>query len=1380
MGGVVKTLSTVVVVHASCEMVAQDGCQVLGKLITFCFDLASPLQEHPPDFELDTCALIAKTAAGEAVAKVLALYTNDEATMEQACCAVCALALDPDGSCQNLVSFGVLKSLPKVLQSLYNSRPVILWGLKSVHRICACDPGYGATLVANGACASVVKALRCHVADNEVLSLGLKACSLLAQTGGVITLFQVDLHVALAGIMAMEAPDAKVIEQAFVLISSLCGGNNANTDTQKLLGQLGLCELSMQMLHVKQFKSSLTVTCTGCGALASLARDCVENNAILGQDSCNAPEWCMDALKAHAESLDVLIAVCTLLGVLAENPANCSRLGAVGACEEVLVCLKRFPDAAALSVAACDCIGSMSASTDFNQQRLGDAGACETLVSILKHFKDSELICKWACRAMFRLAEGNPVHRRQFTECEGPSVLVKVFCAHASSPDVCEQSCAALSILVDGSASNAQIIVDEGVCACLVASTMVHLKAVEVIISACRLICALSATKSEDMANAGVCEALLTAFKHHISRSDVACHWCCRAVACLAVLPRNQVVFGEYKACELVTLALTTYVAAESIFAKVLLAGASSAAAASAEDVALWASNSISQLAVNNLSHSVRLGALGACEALVRVLLRYHDKEDIVVAACRAMCILVKDQPMHAARLGTAGACHALVEVLIQHPGSEMVAGTACRVIKFMAQHKESNLAKLANAGACETVPVAIQAHQTSAFVASAGCGALAALAANMDYVKRMGYSGACEAIVFSIKKHVANDRLVERAARAMGRLALAPGNSAWLGPAGACDALMVAEKKHVGNEYIAAAVFGAMGNLAGDDNNRERLIEQGCCSAVVVAMKKHPHSEDVCRMTARCMAKLTLTESTKQTMFDNGACDIIASSLDSHISSVHVLLQLAKTMRELVRQAPPIRDSFGSLDCCTKLIGIMRTHQKVDLIAIACCWALSELTPYHLENQNQCARAQLPDALMEIAQLYFSSEPFAEAMATICRSLCEGNAANVTAFVDSGLIDVLVRLLAKHRGNIMVAFGSVHALHRILKDNISVCNRLLVQSNGVGSASGLIQDQLVFVASKYGDSVTGMVPELIVHIGECMISLCDGLEGQKKLGDATAPRIVVVLLLRHDSAEVLLTLCRTVSALSINNVDNQLKLMQNGVCKAIAATLDKCVHAWESSKHKQSRSKVVARKIRKSVMAVNNGVTDMANYTASVMHSIGGSSPVPTEKSGEASPASPSETTTSVSSTGPPESPLSSRPPSIDAAEVHAAVAAMDVGSVVTTGIAMAPDGQGASTSIDTGTSISDSPVTESSTPITHARNSTPGKSADVKLIEECCHAVLALVSCGADSREVRSKFINSTDVRLTLNTIITSLITNNADPTNILVKKTLDTVQS
>lgn len=1409
----IRILSNVIIQHNSCEMIIQDGCQILGTLITRAIDLSTTGDKNNELIsKINIGSLIARTSVAEAICKTIQSHSNDEASMEQACYAAYSLTLDRESCAQNLVNYGILKILPNILQNLYNSRPVMLWCLKTINELCDINIEHLSILTSSGLCYFIVPVLHCHAEDSTIITLGVNICTFLSQSlDNIKILFQYNIIQVITKILLLEIPNEEIISECLLLIKILCNGNN---ESQKLLGQHMICEEVINILNKEICKKNIKIIIIGCNTLTILAKDCQENNLKLGQDNSNAIQWCIEMMKLYFDNIEILIKGCLLLSVLAENGKNCNKMSNFSAYEIVLKSIHKFPNNIELSIAACNAIGNMSSTIDAKQNKIGEINACETIISILEQFVDNILICKWACRAIYKLSNKHINLRKQFAEVGACKILVKVLSKHSSTHDVIEPCCTALSILVDGSASNAQFVVSEGICSSLAISMNTNIKSVGVTIATCKLVCALSETNNDDLADVGICEIVLKLFKSHVSESAQASHWCCRAIASLSSSSRNQTILGEYKACEDIAHALTLYVASDNLFTKVLVQTVNISQSnlinninnitnniannfnhitknnnenntnnfiVNSEDVALWASNAVSQLAVNNITHNIRFGSLGVCESLVRVLTKFSSNELIAIAVCRAMCILLKDQPNHILKVGMANGCAAVVEILIQHPGNEIIAGTACRVIKFLAQNKEINLIKLANAGACETVPVAIQTHQTSSFVASNGCGALAALATNIEYVKRMGYSGACEAVVFSLKRHVQNDRLVERASRAIGRLALHTGNSAWLGPAGACEALMQAQEKHLDNEYIAAAAFGAMGNLAIEENNRLRLIQQGCCIAVVQAMDRHANSEDVCRMTAKCITKLTLTDSAKQAMFDPKLCEILCNSLDRHSNSLQVLLQLNKTIRNLAKNNRDFQNALGSLNCCSKLIKIMNDNKTNDLIVIECCWALCELTLDNINNQKQCIDVHIEEILLQMIKLYFSNETFAEAFCDICRGLCKGNLNNTTIFLNIGLIGSIIKLFNKHKNNITIVLSCTHSLHYILNGHPFISEKYLQSLTDLEIGNITLCELLIYSLTKYGENITPTSIDLVIHTCECMVNLCDIKLGQIKLGQASASKIIITLLQCHESTLALSSLCRVIAALSLNYIENINKIVQRGGCKIIATILDKLVEKLMAQKSQKTNLKKVTTNIRKSIIAVNSGVTDIAlatkkaaHLTANVVSNIKASSSL-------------NDLTIFHNDNSHNNDDLINRSDSPASNEDENKIIRNKniYGDSSYIPDLVSKDDLHIKNTTKNNNELANKFIHRLDTPELEIQvSSSPTidgiKFAEMELIEACCSAIVALCSLTSENQEAKIKFAKGTDICRILNTLLTSLISNSNSEIYLLIQSALETVSA
>lgn len=1394
-----KTLAQIVFTHNhwKCSSIAQDCCCILGQLACTAIAIDKSGSQAYSQYlksliSLDTNDLLADTKMASVVVKSMELYVNDIFVIEQAVYATYALATDLDVCCASLVKEKIFKVIPLVVSSSFNSIPSIAYYcFRLYYELCMKNRKYN-IILGNGGwddciseeesvlpiCVQLCTMVAMHMKDAEVCLWGLRACTIMGNENRVNVGSFMKGHMHQIAVRVLSYHDHSNVEICIAANELICVLCSNGFSTQVQIGNVGGCEACMNVVKIHPDHKDLVVSTAR--AICALSAGCKPNNEKCGvTKACGVLEWCMDAMVRFSEEEEVLVALVNVLGVLTETNRNCAKMGPLGACEAVLDCLNRNPNSAALSVAGCNTIGCMSLNPAFNHEQFAKAGACEMIVRTMKLFRDVESISKWACRAIYRLGEGHSAHRKIFADAGGCSELIKIFCLHASSAEVSEQCCLAVSILVEGNDANAKTVVDEGVCACLVACMISHSDVSNVVLAACKMICAVSVLYNSELGAAGVCESLMAAFKKH-ARDEGVVRWCCKAISALALNPSNQESLGRSKACEEVTNALHNYAGTESIFAIVILNTTppndpkSGSARGLNVEIALDGLCAILHLSANNATHTESFANLGACEAITCTFQRYQMDEEVVVAACKAICMLCKvNTTVIAARFGHAGVCSTLVEALSSHPGSEQVAGNACRTIKFLAQSKDVNVPKLTSAGACETVPVAMQAHQTSICVASAGCGALAVLASSTDNVKRMGYSGACEAIVFCLKKHWTNDRLVERASRALARLALDEGNSAWLGPAGACEAVMHAQEKHQMNSYISAAAFGAMGNLANDPNNRSRLVDAGCCPAVVEAMERHKDCEDVIRMCARCIAKLALTPENKAVLYEAGECKHLVRGFKSFPSSSQLILQLCKTIKEIASNDQQVKTTLGELQCVGELVSVLATHQNKDVIVASSCYALSELCADHTSNQHQCVNTGIITMLQGIIQAYFSSDLCADAVCCATGAVVHNNPTNIKKFIANNMLSQLLKLLARHnRSSDIFAYHCIKSMKYLIQMDPKSAFKLMeegksggsnavannpsfaiygsanrgnmalglglgglgmglgVTSSSVNGTNSMLQEQLVLVGTKYGvedGAVDGLnVESFVIDICQCLISLCSDQYGLYKLVSAGVIRLVSILLQKHcnGSPEVMLMLCKSVIALCLyKDREVQLKLGQAGVCKSLSLLLDGYINVVIALRQKKLKNKKSSR--RRSVERSGSG-TPVTDNTADYVPTVN----TPSEQRNEAEGFVVAVGDTSATH------------------EDHTRPLASTI----------RPDSPGVTPG------ATRSPVTVSFF-----------NSTEIDIIESCCQAVLTLIyRCEANATR-----FNITDIKNTLSNVATYMAKDPSDPVHKLCKTTLTSLQ-
>jgi hypothetical protein len=181
----------------------------------------------------------------------------------------------------------------------------------------------------------------------------------------------------------------------------------------------------------------------------------------------------------------------------------------------------------------------------------------------------------------------------------------------------------------------------------------------------------------------------------------------------------------------------------------------------------------IGNIATTSAENQVRLGEIGACEAVVGAF--KHEKESAQRSACFAVSSLAKDSPENQTKLGVNGACANVANALNMFgTQSEAVADFACHAIINLAFRHRMNTVKLNSA--CAALGAAAVAHYSNSdSVAHRATQCMVILAVDSETNREvLGRSGACEMLVPTLAHFLkTNPEAAVNVVRAIGNLAL-------------------------------------------------------------------------------------------------------------------------------------------------------------------------------------------------------------------------------------------------------------------------------------------------------------------------------------------------------------------------------------------------------------------------------------------------------------------------------------------------------------------------------------------------------------------------------------------------------------------------------
>lgn len=691
------------------------------------------------------------------------------------------------------------------------------------------------------------------------------------------------------------------------------------------LSEGGGCETAIWSLQT--FINNKEVAVHVLGAVHCLAIGSLDNRYKVGE--CGGVAALHECLKLHINDEEVCLLLCLALGSLCKKcDENCVKFGEMGTCQLLLQIYDSFGirNKALAAAAARSCAFFASFLRDFSTSKhlaplMALSGGVAKCLSI---FPCDELLAFWSIYAINEMfyVSAKPSSK----ENDGPTHSPTAFASAES-----------LIFLA---------------CDCLGLALHHHLETNEKIVLICfltlsnmlEMLCSNSVTDDQRIANAAKCRdyfikrdisaqlsIALTRYKnnpivcyvclkslhylclregsshfesvHKAIVSVMAAHgsdelvlqWGCQAIGSMAMDGKIRDLLVTAGACEVVVGALQRGTRnREALVAVVFQKQIGS------ELLALGSCMAAGSLCANDEGHQEKLGALGACEAVIKVLQKYDYHELTASAGCQLIVALAKGQSLNAincTRLNNAGCSKTLLPILEGHRWSQQVALWGCRAIEAMVGDLESNALKVGSGGICGAIVVTMQTHQASAEVAGAGCGAIASLALCPQNTFVLGAEGGCEAVVFAIRLLFMKRDVMIVACRALARLLELETNCVTAVQADAASALHC---------LLAHYSFPSV-DVTGDTSAIE--TEGGTASLVLIALS--------------CILSLTRASGTCcRDLCELGLCPVVFKIIGAPSSSRELKIEACYVVHQLILHCDDSALLFSEMKNSSKKVG--------------------------------------------------------------------------------------------------------------------------------------------------------------------------------------------------------------------------------------------------------------------------------------------------------------------------------------------------------------------------------------------------------------------------------------------------------------------------
>jgi hypothetical protein len=980
------------------------------------------------------------------------------------------------------------------------------------------------------------------------------------------------------------------------------------------------------MTAMKIHEASVDVMDAVCNAVSKLAQ-VRENREAMGSNGCiHALVSVLAANKGHTSP--ALQCCWALSAIAADVPSNGHLIAELNVCEIVMELRTSFPTNEALAIAICRLIAQIG------DEELALELACiyVLLVDVLKealaeHREKVPHLVEWACRAIGAVAVSTK-SRLLLGSCKAPEALTDVLSYYIPcSAIVTREAIFALSCVCEGNdvGSNIDQVRDQaGKLA--VSAIQAYYEDAEVVWCACKLFISLS-SRPEFLVDISVGDYVISVMQKHYKNSMVT-EWGCRALASLSSDEKYRDVLVGRGACDAIVQALKASVSGGSVMSFMVkslssniatMLGGAAVDRASLTQSALGASacSTIFSLADTHDEYRQRLGDAGACEAVVKVLLKFSSESpDVAGAACQAIVSLCRSSPMHRLKLGNAGACKGITTVLHKYVTDEAVSFLACSAAvalipdatyiecsgelsnrggrpcnaskhrsavyssaselqspqeaaatessdpdgAFVSEYQKQNAAKMGVVEGCDAIAMALQTHQSSERLARVGCWAVALLAGlDADILVRLGTVGACEAVVTMLQRHSRQPAVCEAGCIALARLGVNSGNSGWLGAAGGCTVVLDALNKHPDHTSVGRAGWAAIASLACDEGNRSRFgLMSGCEAAAStiarVIERRDKAAEQIDRPDSGLAAHYTVAEE----------CCTAISHLCKDGDNLNRLYNLA---------VPEV------------IIRVLRAGGLPSGLSASACGSIASLVA------NNGARRQLLGELgacdvVVSTMITHSKEPSVQVQGCIAlHTLSLKHPGNQTLIGNAGGCEVLLNVLRLHGWSAQVAEQVCRAINTLILEHVENQVRM-----GSGDACKLIISTIKvhmrssFVVNRAScalfnltvdsascreqtlavDGATTLVTALQDHLPDepvcvrvalTLKTLTFEAEGQAKLGDSgVAKYLVKALGIHENSAAAVPLLLSVIAAFVLNHPGNQSRMNAAGAPKAIVS----------------------------------------------------------------------------------------------------------------------------------------------------------------------------------------------------------------------------------
>ena len=946
-GDFLEVMSTAFENHAGDSGVAEWGCRLLHILI----DPSTQSKMR----NAGLCEMVVSAVQRQAISDYICAI---------GCLVVGDLALEVTNH-DRLAAAGACEAACGALRRHDDNVEVVIQACYAIHYLSYTQNNVG-WIGANGGCEAVVEALIKHTKGRlDVTQFATRAVGSLAfkDEGNMVRIFDAGGCAAIVVALRTHPRDAEVSEYCCRAIYHLCG-DNANVSD---LGAKGACGLVVQGLITHMTNSD--VAAQACLAISGLA------------------------YKTRSDK---------------EHKGNTRKLVARGAVENVVLCIKTYPDKAEVIRAGAMAVTALSR-IDANRQKVGESGVVDLLImGLTQHSAHAECIAKLA-QAIEMLSQPivdsdgsvSDVTKEKFCKAGVAEVLIALLQTHERHSEVVIEVLRALITLATHPISRKFVWSDDA-CKLYVKVMKIHEKVEDVARWVCNMIYSQAVDNAARvrLGSARACEGVISVLLKHAEKSADVSRYACRAICGLAELDANKRKFKSSDACNAITAALKFHlldadVAEWACFAivttspnagnrhKFFLAGAGPAVNKvlthhiESPLVCTLAFEAVRELSYY-VDNRVQLGALGACDAVVKALDLHLDSHEVATHGCRAIAGIAFQHDGNATKLGAAGCCEVILRGLQMHWHESCFIEWAFAAVAVLASKQRKNQDALSDGGIASFIVASLVRHSDSDGLCYQACKAVRCLTFGNDELKsKMALCGVSPIVLACLQKHEASSLVAENAAWVLGNV---------LAYEGFDDVAKIAAQVPPEGMPLATshpAPFSSPSPLSSPSPSHDSAPDSPSSKpsprrasaafygsathweALVDSLEIHLYKPQVARWV--CAAVSTFADRSKTENLR--ACELVMQALTLHSDALSVCNKVLVCVGALAHSDAKNASSLGKLKACEEVSSILTRSEEEPAIH-GCFAAIAGLA--NVSKANQARFSGAPSLCKDIVQKLF------------------------------------------------------------------------------------------------------------------------------------------------------------------------------------------------------------------------------------------------------------------------------------------------------------------------------------------------------------------------------------------------------------------------